>query len=140
MAEALVRAALPAKSPWRVTSAGLAACPGEPASDGAVQALAEIGCDLRGHSAQAVRAELMRGASAIVALTRAHAQQLVALDPSARDRVYVLRAFDPDAAGDDDVADPFCGGLDDYRRCRDVIRRAVPGLIRFLNQSDPAAS
>jgi protein-tyrosine-phosphatase len=71
-------------------------------------------------------------------MTDAHAQQLAALYPVARDRIHVLRSFDPDSAQDSDVADPYCGSLDDYRRCRDLIRRAVPGLVRFLNQSAPA--
>ncbi len=135
MAEALVRAALPPGSPWRVASAGLAACRGAPASDGAVAALAEVGCDLRVHRSRPIDEREVREAAAIIALSADHAQQLAALFPASRDRIHLLSAFNPGFAADADVADPFCGDLDDYRHCRDLIRKAVPGLVNFLNQT-----
>jgi protein-tyrosine-phosphatase len=105
-----------------------------------VAALDELGCELRAHRSRLVSDGDVREATVIVAMTDAHAQQLATLFPVARDRIYLLRAFDPDAATErSDVADPYCGSLDDYRRCRDLIRRAVPGLVRFLNQTAPAA-
>lgn len=138
MAEALLRAALPPTSPWRVASAGLAASEGACASEGAAAALGELGCDLRGHRSRPVGAARVREADVIVAMTDAHAQQLAARFPDARDRIHLLRAFDPDAPARSDVSDPYCGSLDDYRRCRDLIRRAVPGLVRFLDQTAAA--
>jgi len=136
MAEALLRAALPQTSPWRVFSAGLAAFEGSSASDFAVAALNELGCDLRAHRSRQVTPERVRKATVIVPMTRAHTDQLTTQFPDARDRIYLLRSFDPDASANADVTDPFCGSLDDYRRCRDVIRRAIPGLVRFLEQND----
>ena len=138
MAEALLRAALPQTSLWRVASAGLAACEGSHASEFAVAALDELGCDLRTHRSRAVTPERIREADAIVAMTGAHAQQLVTQFPDSRDRVYLLRAFDPDAPACVDVTDPFCGSLGDYRQCRDFICRAIPGLVRFLDQTASA--
>jgi protein-tyrosine phosphatase len=104
-----------------------------------VCALAELACDLRAHRSQPVSADLLREAAAVVAMTGAQAQQLAERYPSARDRVYLLRAFDPDSPADSDVSDPFLGTLDEYRRCRDLIRRAIPGLLRFLKQSEEPA-
>ena len=138
MAEALLRAALPRTSPWRVASAGLAACEGSQASESAVAALDELGCDLSAHRSRRATPERVREADAIVALTVAHAEQLVAQFPDSRDRVYLLRAFHPDAPTYADVTDPFCGSLDSYRQCRDFIRRAIPGLVRFLEQTASA--
>jgi hypothetical protein len=48
-----------------------------------------------------------------------------------------MRAFDPDAPVRSDVCDPFSGSLDDYRYCRDLIRKALPGLLRHLAQKTP---
>lgn len=138
MAEALLRAALPRGSSWRVASAGLAACEGARASEQAVAALDELACDLRPHRSQPVSAGLMREASAIIAMTGAHAQQLTDRFPLARDRLFLLRSFDPASPPNSDVADPFLGTLDEYRRCRDLIRRAIPGLVRYLEQAAPA--
>jgi protein-tyrosine-phosphatase len=136
MAEALLRAALPPTlSSWRVASAGLAAGDGAPASSGALAALREVGCDLGTHRTRAVTAARADEADVIVAMTEAHAQQLAQRFPTARDRIHLLRAFDPEAPAHADVSDPFCGSIDDYRHCRDLIRRALPGLIRFLQQT-----
>jgi len=136
MAEALLRVALPQTSLWCVSSAGLAAFEGSRASEFAVAALNELGCDLRIHRSRQVTAEHIRKASAIVPMTNAHTYQLTTQFPDARDRIYLLSSFDPAAPANADVTDPFCGTLDDYRRCRDVIRRAIPGLVRFLEQTD----
>jgi protein-tyrosine phosphatase len=138
MAETLLRAALPPASPLRVASAGLAACEGACASEGALIALGELGYNARQHRSRLVSPEQIREAAAIVAMTTAHAQQLATLFPVARDRVLLLRSFDPDAPAQSDVNDPFCGSLDDYRRCRDLILKAIPGLIRFLEQTGTA--
>lgn len=136
MAEVLLRVALPQTSLWCVSSAGLAAFEGSRASEFAVAALNELGCDLRLHRSRQVTSERIRQATAIVPMTQAHTYQLTTQYPDARDRIYLLSSFDPDAPANTNVRDPFCGTLDDYRRCRDMIRRAIPGLVRFLEQTD----
>jgi len=135
MAEALLRDALPQATAWRVASAGLAAGDGLSASPGATAAMAELGCDLRPHQTRSITADRVREAGVIVVMTGAHAQQLATLYPNARDRIHLLRSFDPDSPTPSDVCDPFCGSLEDYRRCRDLIRRAIPGLVDFLRQT-----
>lgn len=138
MAEALLREALPVRSDWRAASAGLAACEGARASDFAVAALDELGCDLRTHRSRPVSAELLRAAGAIVVMTGAHAEQLTQRFPLVRDRVFLLRSFDPGSTPGSDLSDPHLGSLEDYRRCRDLIRRAIPGLILYLERTAPA--
>jgi protein-tyrosine phosphatase len=140
MAEALLKLALPKSSPWRVASAGLAACAGSRASEGAVAALAEMGGDLRAHRSQPVSPELVQEAAAIIVMTDGHLQQLCAQYPASRDKFFLLRDFDPGSPSRGSVADPFCGSLDDYRQCRDLIRMAIPGLVRFLAQTPSAPS
>ena len=137
MAEALLRIALPTSSPWTTASAGLSACPGCRASEAAISAIDEIGGDLRGHRSQPVSTQLVQAAAAIVVMTGAHAQQLIARYPAARDKLFLMRSFDPEAPAESNVSDPFCGTLDEYRQCRDTLRKAIPGLVRFLVQSAP---
>jgi protein-tyrosine-phosphatase len=136
MAEALFRLALPPGSRWTAASAGLHAYDGQPASACAAQVVAELGGDLAAHRSRPVSPRLLRDAAAVVAMTHAHAESLLALFPDIRDRLFLLRAFDPDAPAAASVNDPFCGSLDDYRQCRDLIRRALPGLVRYLEQTD----
>ena len=135
MAEALFRLALPNTSVWRVASAGLAACEGCPASEAAVEAIAEVGGNLKEHCSQPVTPRLVQEAAAIIVMTDAHAQQITGLYPSARDRLFLLRSFDPESPAHSNVADPFRGSLDDYRKCRDLIRKAIPGLVNYLAQT-----
>ena len=138
MAEALFRLALPQGSFWRAGSAGLAACEGVSASEAAITVLREAGCDLRAHRSRLITPELVQESAAIVVMTGAQALQIQTRFPYARDKLFLLRSFDPDSPAHSDVSDPFCGSLDEYRRCRDLIRRAMPGLIRFLTQPAPA--
>lgn len=140
MAEVLLRAALSPDSPWRVASAGLAAGEGTRASDHAIAAVGEVGCDLRDHRSRALTAERVREADAIVAMTSGHAQQIAERFPNARDRIHLLRTFASTPSACADIHDPFCGTLDDYRRCRDVIRLAIPGLVHFLEQTESSVS
>jgi len=139
MAEALFRLALPKNSAWRAASAGLAACEGARASATAIAALDEAAVDLRGHRSRQVTPEQVQAAAAIVAMTNAQVQQLQAHFPASRDKLFLLRDFDPASPPHSDLSDPFCGSLDEYRRCRDLIRQSIPSLVRFLVQTAPAA-
>jgi len=139
MAEVLLRLALPKTSPWRVASAGLAASEGCRASEVAVAVIDEAGGNLRPHRSQPVSPELVQQAAAIVVMTDAHAQQLLSRYPVARDKLFLLSSFDPVSQYRSNIADPFCGSLDEYRQCRDLIRQAIPGLVRFLAQAAPPA-
>ncbi|MDD4173336.1 MAG: hypothetical protein PHN34_03785, partial [Kiritimatiellae bacterium] len=95
MAEVLFRLALRPGAPWRAASAGLAAHVGGRACAEAVQAVAEAGGDLKGHRSQPVTETLLREAYAVIAMTPAQADQLIQRFPSVRDRLFLLRAFDP---------------------------------------------
>lgn len=131
MAEALLRARLPAGTHWRVASAGTCAFPGEEASPGAIEAVAETLIDLSGHRSQPLTAGLVGEARVIVALTRNHRDEILERFPEAAQRVFLLRSFDPRAEGKD-IADPIGGTLGVYRRCRDSIAASIPGLVEFL--------
>ena len=135
MAEALFRLALRPGAPWRAASAGLAAHAGGRACAEAVQAVAEAGGDLKGHSSQPVTEALLREAYAVIAMTPAQADQLIQRFPSVRDRLFLLRAFDPSSPLHAAVDDPFCGSIADYRRCRDLICEALPGLLTYLDRN-----
>lgn len=138
MAEVLLRAALPSRTPWQVVSAGLAALPGDAPSTLAVAVMRELGHILDAHRSQPVAPQLLDQAAIIIPMTQNHAEQLVARYPSTRDRLHLCRSFDPEAPARSDVPDPFQGDLAAYRQCRDLIARAIPGLVRFLDRHMPS--
>jgi tRNA threonylcarbamoyl adenosine modification protein (Sua5/YciO/YrdC/YwlC family) len=100
-------------------SAGVSACPGDPASDGSLEAAAEVGIDLAAHRSQPVTPELARRAARVYCLTRSHREALLAELPECADRIELLR---PDGL---DIGDPYGRDLRVYRRVRDEIRAAV---------------
>ena len=132
MAEVLLRAHLSVGSPWRVTSAGTHATPGQPASPLAQQAIAARGLSLARHRSRLLTREIAEEAAVIVALGRSHFDYVAALTPAAHDKVFSLRRFAAQADGMD-IQDPIGGTLSDYGLCRDAISRCLPGLVRFLS-------
>ncbi len=50
-----------------------------------------------------------------------------------RDKVAMLRSFDPDSAGGDlDIDDPWYGGAAGFDRTHDEITAAVPGIVEHV--------
>ncbi len=135
MAEYLLRARLEPTSEWEVHSAGLYAVDGLPASAMAVAALRERGVDLTSHRSRALTSTAVRSASVILVMTTVQRETLTRLYPEVRERVFLLRSFDPSAEARD-IEDPIGGSLADYRKVRDQIERALPDVITFLSRLD----
>jgi tRNA threonylcarbamoyl adenosine modification protein (Sua5/YciO/YrdC/YwlC family) len=99
-----------------VTSAGIAAMLGGSASAEAVQAMAEMGLDLRGHETQPLSDTLVRHADVIYTMTQSHREAIVFQWPDAAERTWML------SAGSADISDPIGGPLERYRCCAARIR------------------
>ena len=71
----------------------------------------------------------------ILAADRSNLRDLLGIaPPGARDRIQLLRAYDPDSAGapDLDVPDPYYGGDDGFEQVIDLIEAACRGLLEEL--------
>jgi protein-tyrosine phosphatase len=136
MAEALFRGLVAARLGCRpdeveqrgvvVASAGIAAFAGGRASAGAMDAMAEMGCDLGGHESQPLTDQLVRQADIILTMTATHRAAILAQFPEAGGRVAMLS---PDRQ---DVLDPIGGGLDVYRRCARQIQGHLAARLDTL--------
>lgn len=76
-----------------VSSAGLAAVEGEPATPAAVQALAEMGLDLSSHRARQLTAAMVREADLILTMTAEHRDRILRDYPEARGKTYTLKEY-----------------------------------------------
>ena len=132
MAEHLLRQRLPPSSEWVVASAGVAAPRGAPASQPAIEALDEMGIDLRPHQSRLLDQEMIAAATLIVVMTVGHRRQVWSMAPSAAHKVALLKSFDPAAKGSD-VEDPIGLSLETYREVREEICAALPGLMAFMD-------
>jgi protein-tyrosine phosphatase len=73
-------------------------------------------------------------ADLLVAMGRDHADQLIDYG-APRDKVRLLRSFDPSAADPaPDVADPYYGTMRDFETAYAVIDAALPGLHAWVAQ------
>ncbi|MFM1904595.1 MAG: hypothetical protein RLZZ440_2495 [Planctomycetota bacterium] len=118
-----------------VASAGLAAWAGGPASGQAVETVASLGGDLRGHESQPLTEALVRQADVILTMTASHRAAILAQFPEAGGRVEMLS---PDRR---DVLDPIGGSLETYRNCALQIREHLLARLDTLGLSggDPPA-
>lgn len=109
--------------PWHVGNAP------DPRS---VEAAARRGLTLDG-SARQVSGEDFERFDMLVAMDRANLRDLRALAPGAeaREKVHLLREFDPGSAGapDLDVPDPYSGGRRGFDDVLDLVEAACAGLL-----------
>lgn len=104
-----------------VASAGIAAFPGSPASQGSRWALQSP--DLDKHRARLADAEIIGTADLILTMTEGHKESLGLQFPHAADKVSTLGQY---AWGEaTDIADPFGGGQEEYEVARREIEEAV---------------
>jgi len=99
---------------------------GRRSPDNAIAAAAEKGIDLAAHRSSLVTRDDLRAADLILIFDRRNWLALRALAPELMDRVAYLGAADPSRSLE--IADPFGGDLDAFRRCYDRIEDALNRL------------
>ena len=135
MAEGLLRKLLAGRTDVRVVSAGVNAIRGQPASLHTVEVLRRLGIDLTQFRSQPLTDTLVAQATWIFAMTRSHLDTIHLLFPEAVDKAFLVCEFDPQLAATIlDIPDPIGMGLDAYERTRDILNRALPSVLNFINQ------
>lgn len=119
---------------WRAESAGVAAVAERPASQNAIQAVAEIGLDLNQHRTRFLPGIDLNEYALFVALGEEHADILRSIGIPANLVRVLHRAPNVDDPYDlrMDIVDPYGGDLNAYRQCRDDIVGAVKVLMTTL--------
>ena len=101
-----------------VVSAGSFALPGSRATPQAVQAVKELGGDLTHHRSRPLTVELIHQADMIFTMSRNHAHQVMALVPSATEKVATL-----DPAGD--IEDPIGSDVQIYQELAGQLQKLI---------------
>ncbi|MET8447483.1 low molecular weight protein-tyrosine-phosphatase [Streptomyces sp. NPDC005209] len=89
-----------------------------------------------GHTARQFQASWFAGRDLVVALDSGHLKALRRLAPTEEDarKVRLLRSYDPTAADDLDVPDPYYGGLDGFQECLEMVEAASEGLLAAVRE------
>jgi protein-tyrosine-phosphatase len=114
----------------KVSSAGTAAVDGAAASASAVEAARGSGIDISTHRSRLLNATMVREAALIVTMGEKHRHTVGVIDPGAL--AYTVRLSDFCDHIDGDVADPFGGDIEVYRKTFNMIRECVEGLVEKL--------
>lgn len=121
------------ESDVRITSCGTGGWHiGDGADYRAVNELARAGYDGSKHRA-AQLGDDHREADLLIALDQGHYRALMSAGYD-KNRVRLLRSFDPDAGDDLDVADPYYGTEKDFTTTRTQIEAAVDGMMEWINE------
>jgi beta-galactosidase len=75
---------------------------------------------------------LIDEADLVLAMTRSHKAQLLAIKPDASHKIFTLAEYCAEDNGRD-ISDPFGGDLNTYKRCRDEIAENLKKLIDMLD-------
>ncbi|MCC5833236.1 MAG: low molecular weight protein arginine phosphatase [Opitutales bacterium] len=136
MAERLLQHALAAEPEplrsIRVVSAGVAAFPGDSATENAVRALKKVDIDLKDHRSRRFSYQLLDESSLVLAMTDSHRAFIRHEFPEDETPVYLFREFMQD--GNPEVPDPCGGPLDYYIETRDNLAEAIPSLLAELRK------
>jgi len=131
MAEGLLKHLLGPDCGWEISSAGVSAADGWPASRNAVLAAELLGIDLSGHLSRRLTPAMVREADLIVTMTVDHRDAVLAMVPESEGKVFLLKSFGI-AQCAADIFDPVGQGVDVYCRVRDEIDAALPDLILYM--------
>lgn len=139
MAAKLLQHALAAEIPplnqLTVTSAGVAAIPGEPASKNSVAALKKVKIDLSQHESQPVTQELINRAFIILGMTDSHLDMLAYHNhQNPPEHIYLFREFVENKQRSQ-IPDPFGQDFDAYQKCLNSMLEAIPSLVTFLRKT-----
>ena len=112
-----------------ISSAGVNAFQGRPASCHAITVMEEGGLCLQSHKASVVCGETLESASLVLTMTASHRAVLLSDYPAAEDKIFTLAEYVGDAQ---DVSDPFGGSVEEYRACAAQIRKLLEMAVKKL--------
>lgn len=111
-----------AKGKYVASSAGLFCTDGEDMAENARIVLSEIRIRTE-HKSVRLTAPMIAEYDVIVGLGEGHVKSLVQAFPNDRRKIFSFPY---------EVDDPYGCDLEEYRRCRDLIRSGVPRILEFL--------
>jgi len=108
---------------------------GEAMDPGARAELSRRGYDGSEHEARQIQQSWLADYDLLLAMDRsnlASLRRMAAGNSELAGRIRLMRSFDPDAAAQAEVPDPYNGGPEEYAQVFDMVEPAARGLARLL--------
>ena len=136
MAEALFRELVKERADYQVSSAGVAAAPGMPASKHTAALLKERGLDLASFQSRMLDQKILEQATHVFAMSSHHMAAIVDEFPAQADKIYLVSEFAAeDALRGKDVSDPFGQGRFAYEETLQGLEKMLPSLLAYIDQT-----
>ena len=135
MAEGLFRMATAGRDDFTVSSAGVAAVTGAPASHETRNLLKRRGAALKGFKSRQVSEAILAAASHVFAMTEEHLAALEAHFPQHADKLFLVREFAGMTHKRDgpDVPDPIGMGPAAYEEVARILDAAISAIIAYID-------
>ncbi len=118
---------------YEVSSAGLMAMEGSPASAMSIEIAAENGLDLESHRSRQLSENILFGADLVIGMQPSHLFPLESLRGSVKPQFHILGEFCCNAPESvPGIPDPFGGNREAYEQAFATIAHCVEGLVEFL--------
>lgn len=115
-----------------VASAGISAMEGMEPSTNSIEAMKEEGIDISEQCSRMLTPPMIEEFTHIFGMATGHVEVIRAYFPESLEKTFVLREFLNHHDLDLDVPDPIGLDLDEYIRCRNLIKEAMPGVLKFV--------
>jgi protein-tyrosine-phosphatase len=135
MAEGLFRKAIAGRRDFTVSSAGVAASKGSPASQETRAILRKRGASIDGFVSRPVTDDILNAATHVFTMTESHLAVLEARFPEHADKFFLVREFSgiSDKRQGIDVPDPIGMGAAAYEEVAKVLDAAIPAIIAYVD-------
>ncbi len=137
MAEGLFRKAVMDRGDYEVSSAGVAASKGTPASSETSAILKKRAAALEDFRSRPVSDAILSEASHVFAMTQGHLHALESRFPEHADKFYLVCEFAdiPKKGVAADVPDPIGMGRAAYEDVANVLEKAIPTIIAYIDKT-----
>jgi len=137
MAEGLLRHMMErnGRKDVQIMSAGTGAMPGMGPTLETVEAMWPEGVDVSSHLSQPLTSDLVQRADAVFCMAEFHRDAVLAMDPEAASKTFLLRNFESDKQSEEgDIPDPIGQAMTVYQSCAKVIKEAVTRVADWIEK------
>ncbi len=114
-----------------VYSCGIYAQNGDIPTYEALTVMNDYGIDLSNHRATNIRNSNIKDMDVILCATTAHKNNVIAMYPELKDRVYTMKEYAGFPQNDIDIKDPWGYGIEVYRKCAKELEDCINKILEI---------